>query len=236
MLRDALDWIKEHAAVRRFEAYGGVYVNGKNGVERINRPKPSPLHVATLKSLVDYVKDGGEANKETVFVGIVAPNQVAVIDSLNPDMLRSHFLEASPILPVLPIGSWVDREDMQIALQSCFVQTDECRQLIEFVSRLKAGAETEVKDDGITQNVTVSAGVKRVGNASVPNPVNLAPFRTFPELAQPVSPFVFRVRAEHGFQCKLIESDGGAWRLKAHQLVREYLEKELAGTQVKILS
>ncbi|MGV8103295.1 hypothetical protein ACE15I_33430, partial [Bacillus thuringiensis] len=76
------------------------------------------------------------------------------------------------------------------------------------------------------QAVTVKTGVASRGNAKVPNPVQLSPYRTFVEVEQPESKFVFRMR--EGARCGLFEADGGAWKLEAMNNIKEYLKEALA--------
>ncbi|MEB9817123.1 hypothetical protein P4K18_27225, partial [Bacillus cereus] len=84
----------------------------------------------------------------------------------------------------------------------------------------------EIGDDGVSQAVTVKTGVASRGNAKVPNPVQLSPYRTFVEVEQPESKFVFRMR--EGARCGLFEADGGAWKLEAMNNIKEYLKEALA--------
>ncbi|MDF9627266.1 hypothetical protein P5775_32030, partial [Bacillus cereus] len=84
----------------------------------------------------------------------------------------------------------------------------------------------EIGDDGVSQAVTVKTGVASRGNAKVPNPVQLSPYRTFVEVKQPESKFVFRMR--EGARCGLFEADGGAWKLEAMNNIKEYLNEALA--------
>lgn len=63
----------------------------------------------------------------------------------------------------------------------------------------------------------------------IPSPVTLKPYRTFTEVEQPESQFVFRMKEDKydGVQCALFEADGGAWKLGAMEYIKEYLEREL---------
>ena len=72
----------------------------------------------------------------------------------------------------------------------------------------------------------MKTGVASRGNAKVPNPVQLSPYRTFVEVEQPESKFVFRMR--EGARCGLFEADGGAWKLEAMNNIKEYLKEALA--------
>jgi hypothetical protein len=54
------------------------------------------------------------------------------------------------------------------------------------------------------------------GTALVKGLVRLAPWRTFREVAQPVSSFLFRVQKAGDLpQFALFEADGSAWKLEA---------------------
>ncbi|MED3469309.1 hypothetical protein P4485_32040, partial [Bacillus thuringiensis] len=77
-----------------------------------------------------------------------------------------------------------------------------------------------IEDDGVSQAVTVKTGTATRGQAKVPNPVELMPYRTFVEVEQPESRFVFRMR--EGARCGLFEADGGAWKLEAMNNIKEY--------------
>ena len=70
-------------------------------------------------------------------------------------------------------------------------------------------------------------GVASADDVIVPNPVELAPYRTFLEVEQPSSSFIFRMK--NGPRGAIFEADGGAWRNQAILNIKEYLTKELAG-------
>ena len=61
------------------------------------------------------------------------------------------------------------------------------------------------------------------------NPGKLIPYRTFLEVKQPESDFIFRMREGHdGVECAIFEADGGAWKMEAmreiSKCLRNYLE------------
>ena len=83
----------------------------------------------------------------------------------------------------------------------------------------------QVDDDGVTQTVSSASGVVLVKEEKIPNPVTLAPFRTFSEIEQPESSFVLRVN-DRG-RVGLFEADGGSWRNTAMLRIKEYLDNHL---------
>jgi hypothetical protein len=83
--------------------------------------------------------------------------------------------------------------------------------------------------------VTVKTGIAKIEDVFVPNPVVLAPYRTFPEIAQPESKFIFRMQT--GPTAALFEADGGAWRNEAMGRIKAWLEEQLAEFKyIKIIS
>lgn len=71
---------------------------------------------------------------------------------------------------------------------------------------------------------------RAVENILDPNPVSLRPYRTFTEVEQPSSSFIFR--AKTGPRFALMEADGGAWRSKAMKNIKAFLEFEVKDLHV----
>ena len=91
---------------------------------------------------------------------------------------------------------------------------------------LDQNSGVEVSDDGVTQNVEAKTGAVLKTKATIPNPVRLAPFRTFTEVEQPESAFVLRIN--QNMQVALFEADGGAWRQEAMKDIQAYLIEALS--------
>lgn len=78
-------------------------------------------------------------------------------------------------------------------------------------------------------------GVAKLNDVVVPNPVTLAPYRTFPEIEQPKSKFIFRMQS--GPTATLFEADGGAWRNEAMKNIKVWLKTALSGVDnIRIIS
>lgn len=100
-----------------------------------------------------------------------------------------------------------------------------------YIGTVEAGSVSEYGDDGVTQKATIKTGLASKGDAIVPNPVCLRPYRTFLEVEQPESAFVFRMKQDNygSVMCAVFEADGGAWKMDATQAIKEYLQRELDG-------
>lgn len=202
---------------------------------RREEPEPATLELHTLKSLVDYIKsthDAGYFEGRERFVHVESPTSVRLVTNLFGDFNQRVGVARSKYVP--PIGfnlnSWYDPESFNIALQSHFVDDAHRVSVLKIAGNLTDSAVASHDDDGMSQEVTVRAGVKPRENVKVPNPVELAPFRTFTEVKQPASPFIFRARrGGDGVppQLALFEADGGAWRLDAVRRVHAWLEERL---------
>lgn len=97
--------------------------------------------------------------------------------------------------------------------------------------------DAQTADDGMSQRITIKDGVSAVTDAIVKNPFLLTPKRTFEEIAQPVSPFVFRVRkGSSGPELALFEADGGAWKNEAVAKIGEWLKEKLSDLAVVVIA
>jgi hypothetical protein len=117
-----------------------------------------------------------------------------------------------------------------IGLQSNFVSTPELETVLRLVSNLSSDLNVNIADDGISQKVTVNKGVSMKEAVVPPRRVKLMPYRTFPEIAQPESEFVLRIKGETGAApgVALFEADGGVWKNEAMIGIKNYLENLIA--------
>ena len=121
----------------------------------------------------------------------------------------------------------MDQEYFIINLQAKFLPNDDRELLLKFAGTVKNESIAEYGDNGIMQKATIKTGISTVGEAIVPNPVKLCPFRTFAEVGQPESSFVFRMRQGDGVECAIFDADGGAWKNEAMDNIKKYLQEAL---------
>jgi hypothetical protein len=118
-------------------------------------------------------------------------------------------------------------ETFIISLQASFVMDDQVRELLAYVGNLKSAASAKFTDDGVTQQATVRTGIAQVENKVVPNPVTLAPYRTFQEIDQPTSQYIFRmkrVEEQAKPQVALHQCDDIAWGIDAVEGISNWLK------------
>lgn len=233
MLRNALRYLVEDISpVKTLEVFGEKFAD--RPMHRISyNPKADPIAMNTLSSLVAYIKAEVDKRYGKMVLHVTSPTRVVFYSSLDDERKREYTAEAVAQVPDFRFGHFYDHESFCIGLQSKFVDdphTDRAL-LLKFAGTAVSGTLAEYGDDGISQKASIKTGIASKGEAIVPNPVVLKPFRTFIEVEQPASHFIFRMKDHGGIQCALFEADGGAWKLKAMDGIHRYLEEALKGIE-----
>lgn len=234
-----------------------IVVNGK---ERLVVPKGwtevpetysqcESLTVSTLKGLTDYIKfnvDTLELHK--LMIHVKDPGTVELREKLEDESSgyrRKKYLVASSALydgNGFRFGEYTDAERFFVSLQTAFQETAERQNLLTLIGSIRESTVREIVDDKVSQAVNVAQGVRFVGTATVPNPVTLKPYRTFREVEQPSSLFVFRLRSNDNPEkrplCALFEADGSSWKLTAIKAIGEWLTNTVRenGQEVAVLA
>lgn len=193
---------------------------------RVNYPRIETLEVSNLTSIIDFFKSNIDGHDDKLLIQVVSPKEVRLLTSLTLDRVREEILRAVAILPNnIVYDRFIDTERFNIMLQSGFADNEDKQLLLKFTGLIRDEAVIETGDDGISQSVTIKTGVATVGDAVVPNPVLLAPYRTFPEIEQVESKFIFRM--QEGPNAALYEADGGAWKNEAMRRIKDFLVENL---------
>ena len=230
MIKEGIEKILSLSGSKAEVINGRTYENGPMGIGSIKPPQAETLTINTLTGIKDY------APTEGMMIHVLDHKTVYVIDKAFSDawLTRSTYLTAVHESPVFKFGQYVDVENFIIALQAMFVQDDTTALMLKLVGNIKDEGVSNFNDDGVTQVVTAKTGISLVNNVPVPNPVTLRPYRTFMEIEQPASTFVFRIKGNKGEQpmCALYEADGRMWRLHAIKKIKEWLEFEIPGVKI----
>lgn len=189
------------------------------------------IELTTLSSLVEYIKAGVEDMKGTMIVHVESPTRVKLFSVLDEYRNREYVAEVNANLPVFYTDRYLDTEMFIIALQSKFVDNADKALLMQFAGTVEDGTVQQYGDDGVTQKAVIKTGISSKSEAVVPNPVRLKPYRTFTEVEQPESAFIFRMKSEKGsgVTCAIFEADGGAWKREAMENIKAYLKEALDG-------
>ena len=197
-----------------------------NLVELEPKKYPKSIQLNTLTGLIEYLKAGrDQLNELDLTVHVVSPTEVKVFSELDFEKNREIYLTAEAILPHYEYDYFYPVDEFNIKIQSVFVANVDSDILTTFASAIHIDNGATVTDNGTSQTVTVKNGVSSLASGKAPNPVNLKPYRTFVEVDQPESNFVFRINDKPG--CALIEADGRLWKNTAMKNVKEFLQTEL---------
>lgn len=227
MIKEALQYIVGLKTPVITEIDGNTYSD--KPLNRISYvPYAKTIGMKTLTSLVEYIKANIDSMSERMIVHVISPTEVHLYSSLDADRKREYLVEVNAELPDFRFGSFIDHENFVIALQSKFVPNEDRDLVLKFAGTVEDGTVAEYGDDGVTQKATIKTGVASKADAVVPNPVNLIPYRTFLEVQQPASDFIFRMKSSCGVQCAIFEADGGAWKNEAMSRIKNYLALELS--------
>lgn len=230
-LKEALQYIArlkaESMEPKVLEIEGKTYCT-KDLTRYHNFPMAGDIDVNTLTALVDYIKGKPEELREASIIHVVSPTRVRLYSGLIDERNREYLMDAGAIVNEFQFDSYYDQERFLIELQANFVETEDLTTIMQVAGNIKSGTTANYSDDGISQKTTIKSGVE-FNDVIVPNPVKLRPYRTFAEIEQPESSYVFRIKdSDRGPAFKLVEADGGLWKNATMKKIKEYLEYELA--------
>ncbi|WP_368652395.1 hypothetical protein AB4Y30_11590 [Ornithinibacillus sp. 4-3] len=238
MIKDAIRYIKEQLIkpderivdIQDANDVDRTFVIDEQGRALEIRPLDNranyELELNTLTGLVDYIKSNQERNEHPLFIQVINEKKVALVSTLNSEGNRETLVLSHAIVPTFGFDTFYSVEKLIIALQAQFVQTKDRELILQVIGNIQEDNVRGTSDDGVSQAVTVKTGVASAVDVKVPNPVTLAPYRTFLEVEQPESEFIFRMK--EGPSAAIFEADGGQWRNHAIQNIHDYLAAELA--------
>lgn len=192
--------------------------------------EPKTVSVNTLAGFADLVRANlEEQDFPTNFLIHIEDEGTVTLKARESDEYgrRLMLVKAQPVsFDRFRFGQWQDQETFAIALASLFADSEDKQYVLNVASSLTNDASSNSEDDGFTQRVNLKAGLRLKDAVTLKPRVDLAPYRTFPEVDQPVSQFVFRARCngESTPMLMLVEADGGRWKIDAIAEIRRVME------------
>lgn len=204
-------------------------------IEPIEPPKPEKAVVRSLNAFVALVKTevAGFYKDLPVYISCDKHDHVKAFTKpdVDDDLHRWTPYEAVAVdLPPLVEDVRWNFDEAQIKLRAMFQRapedkTNDVDYILSLLSHMSVDQSVKSDDNGVTQTVQVRKGVSFVENQRVRPIVKLAPYRTFQEVEQPESEFVFRVYDDRSIS--LTAADGGMWKLAARIATLDYLTSAL---------
>lgn len=207
---------------------GRKYIN--KDLKPMEPPLRAALKISTLGSLIELYRENfeglGEAKNAHV-IHVVDETEVQAISHNSNEWAKREVL----IICKLDLnngfkfGQFMSHEEFTVGVLANFTQTDHKDYILRIASSITAERVVTSDDDGISQGVGLRSGVSLKTQETLQPRVKLAPYRTFREVAQPASEFIFRVKQDGDSMPKLAlyEADGGAWKLEARDNIARLL-------------
>lgn len=212
-------------------------------LQLIKPPLPDAVICSTLQGLADLWENDMD-DLEGVMVHIVSPTKVSIIQQTSDEYGRRRVFATAeyPECKTFPFGAWMDPESFIIAAQQGFqrikIQNDDgsfmkdLDYMLGVASNITAEQAAKHVDDGLAQRVTVSKGISLKEETILKPMINLAPYRTFAEIDQVLSQFVFRARIDTTVKLAVFEGDGGRWKIGAAAAMKAWLAPKFADTPI----
>lgn len=231
-LREALQYLvdlgNDGQKTEIVEILGKTYANRQ--LVRYGQPeRASALQVASLVSLVEYIARCSDEFPEALgmLIHVVDPKTVRLLSGLDKERKRECLFECRAETSEFDFGYWYDQERFMVELQANFQPSPDLDLLLKFAGNVEKKNSQTYSDDGRTQVATAQIGVASKSDVIVPNPVILIPYRTFQEVEQPSSQFVFRMGNKEEPTFALFEAENNIWKNEAVSNIKTFFEESL---------
>lgn len=211
---------------------------------RPKEPAPDPIILSSLSGFVDYVNENPDGlNLAECVVVIHDPGRVALYSKLV-GVHRQRLEYAEAVAPAARsidhrlqgFQAGADPETTIVRLKTWCKDAGDRDRVVQILGNLTDEEVKTLVDDGFTQKAAVRSGIQVVAEVKVPNPVDLAPWRTFGEIEQPTSPFLLRLsKGPQGPVVTLTIADDVTWRVNVVDAIWRYLDNEIKSGDLKIL-
>lgn len=233
MIKEAMQFIaglKAEAMDPKVVEISGKTYCDKDLVRYDDEPMAREIEASTLTALVDYIESCGKELRESMIIHVKSPTRVSLYSGLTKERKREYLFDVSAVVPKFQFDNWYDQERFLIELQASFEVTEDQMAILKVAGNVEAKTTANYGDDGVSQKTTIKQGIASKADVLVPNPVTLTPYRTFLEVEQPASEFVFRIRDNSGEPVfKIVEAEGGLWKNEAMKHIKDYLNQQIKG-------
>lgn len=232
-LKEAMEFIKnlgvQAEEIKPITIKGKTYVKDSSLHRMDVDDKARALEVSNLTSLVDYIQDKSDELRESMIIHIVGPMEINLISGLDDERNRETLIISKCNPAGFQFDNWYNQEEFIINLQTAFQETEDLKLVLQVAGNIGYNSTSNYGDDGCTQKTTINRGIVSKAGVIVPNPVTLKPFRTFLEIEQPESKFVFRISENKDGvpMFKIITADGGLWKYVAVKNIKQYLSENI---------
>lgn len=148
---------------------------------------------------------------------------------------RPTFVSATCLAPEIQPAQYLPLEQFRLQLMTCFEGTPDRDTVLQLTSKVVAESIGTAQDDGMSQTVKARTGIAAVSEVKAPPVIMLRQIRSFHEVQQVESPFVFRMRLMGNSVEAALFGLASGWQLKQAQLVAEYIKNALGEDKIPVL-
>jgi hypothetical protein len=226
MIKEAIDKILDLAHPFGIsDPLGRFFVNAQ--AKQILPPMPVTIPIHSLTGLVDLLKAGTSVGiDEPVFIHIIDHESVNIVAcNMDSELRRRVYAKASFRQPGFPYDTFMPVEKFIVSVRAHFIQNEAVNYIFQIAGNISSDSKVRSIDDGISQSITIKKGIAKVESVVVQDILTLIPFRTFPEVDQPSSEFIFRMRvAEEGGtpSAAIFTAGSERWKLDAIKNIKSW--------------
>lgn len=177
---------------------------------------------------------GNQPGPIPFFLHVVDPTTVEVSGTLK-GVARDLYATAEPVSKPLFVSGkrlsqteWVRSYPYMFAGDEDGKAEDETTRFINHINSVREVKTIEHMDDGYEQRVIAAQSLKQTEKRNLILNWNLKPYRTFPEVEQPTSPFFLAGYShEDGAYFSLTDVNPG-WKLAALESIKKHLQDSMA--------
>jgi hypothetical protein len=233
MIKAAIEKILDLSKIEIIEHEGKKFSDKKlYKIEIDKSPQPEVLNINTLSGVIDYISIHPDNSKEYL-IHIISPKEINIYGEYEELYGRRKLYLTSECISGCNFSFITKNNQIEFttALQVYFVLDDNLKDLINIVSNITDEQTNNFIDNGISQQVTIKKGIKRESKDII-NPFILRPYRTFEEIEQVESSYIFKIIKTDGNEIKfnLQEIESNLWKLDSINLIRDFIHKSISIT------
>jgi len=204
------------------------YIRG--GFKKVTPPRiEGSTALPTLEGLVRFAK---LKSKYPRTVCVVSPKAIAVTEFDEENQKDITVAECTLDLEEFRYNQYMPMDAFRINLLTKFVESKDREALIRYISKITEKSETRLEDDGVTINTTIEVGTSGASMElqSFSSELNLKPRRTFPDIDQPETKLLFRMKSKN--EMALFDFSDGTWINQACADLHTFMSEKLEGMAV----
>lgn len=232
MIKAAIEKIQQMSQPDIQEIEGRhFFLNGDGATEILPQVfLPETIELKSLDAMVKMVKtEALKKWKPPFYIEVSTHIKIhcyTQVEGEDKRFARNYLYNANATdIPGWNRSEQMNFEEAMIALRTRFQTTDDTVYALKLLSDITTGSRVTYNDNGIATSVVTRKGIDLQANTAIKPIVSLRPYRTFQEVEQPASDFLIRIN-EKGIL--FTEADGGMWKLKARNTIKEYFEAAFA--------